>query len=296
MTDLNFPDHEFLTVRELAELLRLKERKIYDLAASGEVPCSRATGKLLFPAGEIRAWLNRAKSGGATTTITDRPQILLGSHDPLLDWAIRQSRSGLATYFDGSMDGLERFTKGEGIATGLHLHDGRLGTWNITAVQRMAASQNAVLIQFASRQRGLVYREGVGELSRLQDLTALRLVPRQPGSGTDRLLRDLAADAEVDLDAIPTTDVARSEDEAVEHVRRGAADVTFGLESVAQGYGLRFTPIVKEEFALLVDRKAWFEAGFQTFLSYCQTDAFAKRAASLGGYDVSSFGTVAWNA
>ncbi|OIQ28948.1 MAG: excisionase [Alphaproteobacteria bacterium MedPE-SWcel] len=296
MTDLNFPDHEYLTVHELAELLRLKERKIYDLAASGEVPCSRATGKLLFPAGEIRAWLNRAKSGGTTAPDTDRPQILLGSHDPLLDWAIRQSRSGLATYFDGSMDGLDRFTKGEGIAAGLHLRDGKAGTWNVAAVQRMALSQNAVLIHFASRQRGLVYRDDVRELSTLQDIAGLRLVPRQPGSGTDRLLRDLATEAKLDLDAVQMTDVARSEDEAVEYVRRGAADVTFGLESVAQGYGLCFAPVIKEEFALLVDRKAWFDAAFQTLLSYCQSDAFAKRAASLGGYDVSGFGQVAWNA
>jgi len=32
--------------------------------------------------------------------------VVLGSHDPLLDWAVRQSGSGLATYFDGSLDGL----------------------------------------------------------------------------------------------------------------------------------------------------------------------------------------------
>ena len=36
---------EFLTVRELAAFLRVKERKVYSLAASGEIPCSRATGK-----------------------------------------------------------------------------------------------------------------------------------------------------------------------------------------------------------------------------------------------------------
>ena len=40
---------QYLTTKELAELLRLKERKVYDLAAAGEVPCTRATGKLLFP-------------------------------------------------------------------------------------------------------------------------------------------------------------------------------------------------------------------------------------------------------
>ena len=33
--------------------------------------------------------------GGAAA----RPPIVLGSHDPLLDWAIRQSRCGLATFF-----------------------------------------------------------------------------------------------------------------------------------------------------------------------------------------------------
>ncbi|NND20113.1 MAG: helix-turn-helix domain-containing protein, partial [Silicimonas sp.] len=120
--------HEFLTVRELAELLRIKERKVYDLAASGRVPCSRATGKLLFPAGEIRAWSDGAKSGGARAG-AERPLIFLGSHDPLLDWAIRQSQSGLATYFDGTHDGLARCAAAEGVAAGLHIHDAATGDW-----------------------------------------------------------------------------------------------------------------------------------------------------------------------
>lgn len=294
MTELAFPDHEYLTVPELAELLRLKERKIYDLAASGEVPCSRATGKLLFPAGEIRAWIARAKSGGEAAPV-ERPQVLLGSHDPLLDWAVRQSRSGLASYFDGSMDGLERFVRGEGIAAGLHLRDAKSGTWNIPAVQKIAAGQNAVLIRFATRARGLVSREDAPALSSLNDLIGQRLAPRQPESGTDRLFRDLAAAERLDLDALTLTDIARSEDEAVEAVRRGSADVTFGLEAVARAYGLRFTPLVVEEFALLVDRKAWFDPAFQTFQSFCHSEAFARRAAEMGGYDTAGFGAVLWN-
>ena len=42
---------DYLTTRELADLLRIGERKVYDLAANGEVPCVRAVGKLLFPQG-----------------------------------------------------------------------------------------------------------------------------------------------------------------------------------------------------------------------------------------------------
>src|SRR6056297_3463205 len=105
MSEPSFPDHDYLTVKELAELLRLKERKVYDLAASGAVPCSRATGKLLFPAHEIRAWIESAQSGGGDAqgpVSKPRTPIMLGSHDPLLDWAIRQSGCGLATLHDGS--------------------------------------------------------------------------------------------------------------------------------------------------------------------------------------------------
>ncbi len=298
MNDLTCPDHEYLTVKELAELLRLKERKIYDLAASGAVPCSKATGKLLFPAAEIRAWIEQAKSGGVVpnASAAPRPPILLGSHDPLLDWAVRQSRCGLATYYDGSLDGLERFVHGDGIAAGLHLHDAVSGAWNTPVVSRSAVGQNAVLMTFATRRRGLVFRAGEVVLSGLSDLAGKRLVPRQRESGTDALFRELAQTSGLDLAQLDLADVARTEDEAVEAVRRGEADVAFGLEAVARSYGLDFLPIIEEQFALLVDRKAWFDAPFQTLMAFCATAQFAKRADASGGYDISELGSVIWNA
>ena len=157
MTDTGFPDHEYLTVRELADLLRLKERKVYDLAASGTVPCSRATGKLLFPAAEIRAWIERARSGGdgaVGLSATARPAILLGSHDPLLDWAVRQSRCGLATFYDGSLDGLDRFARGEGMIAGLHIHDAATGQWNIPAVSEAGVKPECGAGEFRGQAAG----------------------------------------------------------------------------------------------------------------------------------------------
>ena len=92
---------EYLTTRELAALLRIKERKVYDLAASGTVPCSKAMGKLLFPRTEIEAWIaagrHRPESrqdirrGSAPRSSFVRPNVVLGSHDPLLEWALRES-------------------------------------------------------------------------------------------------------------------------------------------------------------------------------------------------------------
>ncbi|MBS0124936.1 helix-turn-helix transcriptional regulator [Thetidibacter halocola] len=295
MTQQDFPDHEYLTVRELADLLRLKERKVYDLAASGAVPCSRATGKLLFPAAEIRAWVARAQNGGAAEA-GPGPPIVLGSHDPLLDWAIRQSRCGLATYFDGSFDGLDRFLNGEGIAAGLHVQDAASGRWNVPAVEQAAADRNAVLIAFARRSRGLVHRGDGPPLVRLVDVAGRRMVPRQPESGTDRLFRACAAAEGLDLTSVIVTDLARTEDDAVAAVRRGEADVTFGLASVARGYGLEFLPLVQEEFALLIDRRAFFEPPWQALMGFFRGADFAQRATALEGYDISGLGTVLWNA
>lgn len=299
MSDTALPDHEYLTVRELAGLLRLKERKVYDLAASGAVPCSRATGKLLFPADEIRAWIEAAKSGGAgpcETRLADRPPIVLGSHDPLLDWAIRQSRCGLATYYDGSLDGLDRFVRGEGVAAGLHLHDAASDHWNVPAVSAAASGLNAVLVSFAARRRGLVFRAAGEAPSGLADLAGRRVVPRQPESGADRLFRELAARHGLDLAEMDFAEVARTEDEAAESVRRGAADAAFGLEAAARAYGLEFLPLVEEQFALLADRKAWFEPPLRKLMAFCASGSFLRRAEACGGYAVDGLGTVVWNA
>ena len=294
MSETTIPDHEYLTVRELAELLRLKERKIYDLAASGQVPCSRATGKLLFPAAEVRHWIEAAQSGGRETA--ERPAIVLGSHDPLLDWAVRQSRSGLATYYDGSLDGLDRFVRGEGIAAGMHIRDARTGAWNIPAVRRVADTQNAVLIAFARRLRGLVFRQDGPKVRSMGDIAGLRFVPRQLESGTDALFRDAARKAGIDPARLALAEVARTEDDAVQAVQRGEADVAFGLECVARVYGLGFLPQIDEEFALLVDRKAWFELPFRQFLDFCRSPAFRDRAGAMAGYDTSNLGGILWNA
>ena len=160
----------------------------------------------------------------------------------------------------------------------------------------ITGGQNAVLVSFAKRRRGLVFRGGGATPSCLSDLARMTIVPRQPESGTDALFRELAQKSEIDMSQLAFADVARTEDEAVEAVKRGAADAAFGLEAVARSYGLEYLHIVEEEFALLVDRRAWFEAPFQKVLAFCGSAQFADRAQAYGGYDVEGLGTVIWNA
>src|SRR5215467_14261896 len=100
---------EFLTTKELAALLRVKERKIYELVASGSLPVRRVTGKLLFAREEIDQLLGSAGKPAVSEAAAPAvelqlalPLVIAGGHDPLLEWALRESRSGIAAFLDGA--------------------------------------------------------------------------------------------------------------------------------------------------------------------------------------------------
>jgi putative molybdopterin biosynthesis protein len=275
----------YLTTRELADLLRIKERKVYDMAAAGEVPCSRAMGKLLFPRAEVEAWLAASASGPRVPVTPQRPAVIMGSHDPLLDWALRESRCGLATAFDSSIDGVSRFAAGECVMAGLHVPGDDEGSWNTQAVAERAGATGAVLVEWAWRERGLVTMPGRG-ISGLADLAGKTLAPRQPEAGSQILLNRLLAVAGLNSDAFSVCPAARSESDAVLMVQEGKADCCFGLASIAAQFKLDFVPLARERFDLLVDRKAWFDPPLQALLTFCRSDAFAARAREMAGYDV----------
>ena len=48
---------QLFTTAEAAAYLRLKERKIYEMVAEGVVPCTKVTGRWLFPKAELDHWL-----------------------------------------------------------------------------------------------------------------------------------------------------------------------------------------------------------------------------------------------
>ena len=282
----------YLTTKEVAGLLRIKERKVYDLASSGALPCSRAMGKLLFPEDGVHAWLAQNQAGDAPQK--ERPIVFLGSHDPLLDWALRESGCGLATYFDGSLDGLRRFAATEGIATGLHVFEPESETWNTPAASELCAGSNAVLVSWARRTRGLIVSEQLqGKVEGLTDLRDHRLVSRQEDAGAQKLFAHLTSKAGISTRE-PAV-IARSENDAVLALLEGKADVAFGLEALAATHRLGFVPIIEERFDLLIDRNAWFDPPWQIFWRFCHSEPFATRAGELKGYDISRLGAVVLN-
>jgi putative molybdopterin biosynthesis protein len=294
------PAPELLTTREVALLLRIKERKVYDLVAAGDIPHVRVTGKLLFPRALVDAWLVRHSEHRAEPqSLRERPNVAVGSHDPLLDWALRESRSGLATFFDGSLDGLERLARGEAVAAGLHLFEpaGGHNTWNLGHVERALQGQPIVLIEWAWREQGLIVPPGnPGYIRGPIDLCGKRVIPRQREAGSFLLLQHLLATAGLDFEAIDLLDPpARTEADVALAVADGKAEVGLGLAAMARQLRLDFLPVIRERYDLALWRRAYFEPPLQRLVAFCRSDRFVARARELGGYDVAGFGTVHYN-
>ncbi len=279
----------FLTTKELADLLRVKERKVYDMAAAGEVPCRRVTGKLLFPRAEVEAWI----AGTAVAPSEgELPQIVAGSHDPLLDWALRQAGTGLASFFDGSLDGLTRLKERRALMCGAHVFEGA-ERWNLAHLQEAFSGLPVVAIAWARRRQGLILPQG-SAIRGFADLAGRRVTLRQPTAGSHILFQHFAEEAGLSSRAFETVAVARTETEAASDVAASRADAALGLEAAARQYGLAFEPLIEEAFDLILWQRAYFEPPLQALWHFCGGEAFRAKAAEFGGYDVKDFGQVRW--
>jgi len=290
---------DLLTTEEAADYLRLSERKLYELVANGAVPCTKVTGKWLFPKAALDRWLAAGLAMPALAR-APAPPIVGGSHDPLLEWALRESGSGLAGLPEGSEVGLQRLARGEVMVAAIHLHrlDGGDKAANIEAVAAAPGLHDAVVIAFARREQGLVV--AAGNPLQLRDVGAIaatraRLALRPQGAGAQLLLLALVARAGLTLDRFAAVKpVCPTGADIAQAVRSGRADCGIATRAVAQAASLDFVPIVWERFDLVLRQRDYFRPGLQTLFKFARTATFRDRAGELGGYDVDEAGDVRW--
>jgi putative molybdopterin biosynthesis protein len=290
-----------MNTREVADYLRIKERKIYDLVRTGSIPCARVTGKWLFPKTLIDLWVIRnIQSEPDVNAAWETPRVIAGSHDPLLEWAIRESDCDCAMQFDSSLDGVKRLASHQAMVSGLHVLDAPTGRYNIDLARQILAGFRVVLLEWAQREQGLVLAKGNPHgIKRLTDLRdeKLRFVERQRTAGSHLLLTlllDRAGMLREDLNTIATT--ARSETDVACFVLDDKADAGLAIEAVARQFRLDFLPLHRERYDLAISRRDYFEPPFQKLLLFAHSPRFAERARELGGYDITSLGQVVYNA
>lgn len=289
-----------LTTAEAAEYLRLKERKLYELVAEEAIPCTKVTGKWLFPKSELDHWLASSLVRPKGLAAAEPMPIVGGSHDPLLEWALRESGCGLATLPEGSEAGLARFQQGGIVATALHLHAlDPAGDPNVAALRDRASLADAVLIAFGRREQGLLVPPGnpAGIVS-VADVAEkrLRIAMRPKGAGAQLLLLALLERAQLGFDRLVTASPpCPTGPDIAQAIRGGRADCGIATRSVANAAGLDFVPLVWERFDLAMRRRDYFRAPLQRFLRFLASPAMTTRAAELGGYDLGGTGGVILN-
>ena len=292
------PMRELLTTEEAADYLRLSERKLYELVADRAVPCSKVTGRWLFSRAALDRWVSAGLIAPAGLTQVAAPPIVGGSHDPLLEWALRESNSGLASLPEGSEEGLRRLTRSEVMVAAIHLHrlDGDDETANLDAVADAPGLHDAVVLGFARREQGILVAPGNPLV--LSDMASIatsraRMAQRPTGAGAQLLLLALLARAGISLDelklakpAFPTgPDIAQA-------IRAGRIDCGIATRSVARSAGLDFLPLAWERFDLVLRQRDYFMKGPQVLFGFMRSSVLRDRAAELGGYDVSEAGVV----
>lgn len=293
-------DLTWLTTEEAAAYLRLKERKLYELVGQGGVPCTKVSGKWLFPRAGLDRWLEAGLARPAGLEAAAPPPIVGGSQDSLLELAIRESGCGLALLAEGSQAGLDRLLRNEVAIAALHLHatpDDDAA--NLAAIRAEPALHDAVVINFARREQGLLLAPGdpLG-LDGLASAIAkgARFAQRQKGAGAQLLLQSLLQRAGAAPGKMVVADgvCATGQDLALA-IRSGRADCGVAARAVAMAFGLEFRPLVWEHVDLVMRRRSYFEPAAQRLLAWMRSPDMAARAQELGGYDLSSSGMVRLN-
>lgn len=289
---------ELLTTEEAAAHLRLSERKLYELVAAGALPCSKVTGRWLFPKMALDRWVMSGLLGAASLAQKPAPPIVGGSHDPLLEWGLRESGCDLASLAEGSEAGLRRLARGEIVAAAIHLHrlEGDDEVANLEVVAGTAGLHDTVVIAFARREQGLLVARG--NPLQLTDIAAVarrraRFASRPSGAGARLLLLAQLARANLQpnaLAAVQPTCVTGAD--IAQAVRSGRADCGIATRAMAQAADLDFVPLIWEHFDLVLRQRDYFLPPAQSLFGFLRAPAFADRAAELGGYDVADTGKV----
>lgn len=293
---------EMMNTKEVAGYLGLHEKKIYYLAKAGKIPCTRVTGKWIFPKKLIDQWIEENARGPVRKTPAEERPFLLaaGSDDPSLGilrdlYTARMNPTSLFLATVGSSAGLAAVRDGVADLALAHLLDPASGEYNLPYVKQMLPSGAAVVPLFY-RELGLLTRPGNPQgLRTIADLarTDVMIINRQKGSGTRLYLDQELARLGMDPKQINGYQTAVGTHlEIGLKLLRGEADAGVATRAAARLLGLDFTPLTRERFDMVISKVRFFSSGVQALLEIVGSREFRTHVEALGGYDTSESGRI----
>jgi excisionase family DNA binding protein len=286
---------ELLTTRELADFLRLNEKKVYELIRDGNIPHVKIAGKWLFPKDHVLRWIDE--------NVHRERDILIAGSDDILFSRLLSLYSGenfpesLMFYAPvGSVKGINALSRKKSQACCIHVLDLETGEYNLPVLARMLAPQKYVVINLWHRTQGLMVKKGnpsavngIGDIA----MKNLRFINRNEGSGTRVLfdyLMGLAGINEEDVEGY--TRCADSHLAVALKVFFDEADVGMGIEYATHLVPIDFIPLWDERFDLVVPKTLWPTSTMQRFISCLRPEKIATLSHTLPGYRLAETGKV----
>jgi excisionase family DNA binding protein len=300
---------ELMNTKEVAQYLDIHEKQVYLLIKAGKIPCTRVTGKWIFPVCLIDEWIqNSAKDSlkQAREKIDSIEGTLLaaGSNDPVLDMLLTAIKKDYPTFTifssnTGSVNGLEALNTGLIDIAFSHLYDAASGDYNIPYLKQYCPNQAPVVVNLFYRQIGFLVAKSKSKI--FKDWNSLtnkdiRFVNRQKGSGIRVML-----DQELKERGIPCNDISGYETEVYTHLEVGLslisseADVGIASAAVARILDLDFHPLADERFDMILEKNTFFQPALQAFIETLQSEKFKNRVEKIGNYNFTHSGKILYS-
>ncbi len=283
---------EYLSTAEVARYLKLNQKKVYSLVASGRLPAARISGKWLFPKDLVDRWVGEHTvhpAGGVVRSLLDHLLLAQGSDDWLFARVVErfQLRCGtpVATASVGSLAGLAALAAGNAHLASCHV-DASLVAEKIRAP--------VYLFRLFAREQGILVHPS--RRSRLRDLRAvagrgIRFAVRQPQSGTFRLVQHLLRSEGLEPRWTAVGPYGSHLELALD-IRSGAADAGVGIRVVAQIAGLDFVPLARERYDLAIPAELMSHERVTAFLAFLVDELSAEARQRHPGYSFELLGQV----
>ena len=300
---------ELMNTKEVAKYLGIHEKQVYALIKAKRIPCTRVTGKWVFPRRIIDEWIEKdARSGMAEARKKSKriegALLAGGSNDPILDILKTYIRKAYPEFYifsanTGSTDGLKALNQGFTDIAWSHLLDPQSGQYNLPFLSTYLPNLKPVVVNLFKRDLGFLVASGNPlRIRGFKDLTRPKVcfINRQKGSGTRVLL-----DHHLKGLKISSSLIKGYENEVETHFEIGLsilakeADVGLATGSVSKLLGLSFIPLTQESFDMLMDQSTFFERGVQAFIEILNSREFRSRVENLGSYDFKNSGKILYS-
>lgn len=302
------------TPDEIAQLLQISKHTVYELIKRGEL--------VAFKVGNMMRIEEQALDSFKKNQSTSRPKEeknikneeknlifssgspknlrLAGSHDILLEKFCQSLHKDdsipltIQTSFIGSLEGCMALYRNECDVAAIHLFDPKRKEYNLPFIEQFFPSLPITVLHFAKRKQGFIVQKGnPKEITDWHSLTRndVTFVNRQQGSGTRQLL-----DHHLKEEKIPHSSINGYRNEEWTHyaaatlILNGSADVTLGIEPVANLLGLEFIPIIEESFDLIL---RWTDSNkemLETFQKVLKSSKEMEALQAISGYNKEDMG------